>query len=331
LASEKVHFDSQLSASKNLIIKTLQTILGAGGAIGIPLARELKKFDTTIRLASRNPQKVNADDELYVLDATDAQSIDYAVEGSSVVYVTIGFEYRLSVWQKMWPVFMKNVIDACKKHKAKLVFFDNVYMYSADEISFMTEAARIAPPSQKGKVRAKLHEMLTAEFQNPDLDVLIARSADFYGPTLKNSLLSELVVKNFQKKKSAQAFGNLNKIHTYTYTPDAAMATALLGNTPDAYNQVWHVPTTKEKISNKGWVELIAAEMGVKPRVRPIPLWMLKLLGIFIPVMGEFPEMSYQYEQDYIFDSTKFEKRFGIKATPAAEGVKQMLAEFAKK
>lgn len=309
----------------------LQTILGAGGAIGIPLAMELKKYNTTIRLASRNPKKVNDDDELYVLDASDAQSIDFAVEGSVVVYVTIGFEYKLSVWQKVWPTFLKNVIDSCKKHKAKLVFFDNVYMYSAEEIPFMTEEARIAPPSKKGKVRAKLHEMLTAEFQKPDLDVLIARAADFYGPTLKNSLLSELVVKNFQKKKGAQIFGNLNKIHTYTYTPDAAMATALLGNTPDAYNQIWHVPTTKEKISNKGWVELIAAEMGVKLKVSVIPNWMLKLLGIFIPVMAEFPEMSYQYEQDYIFDSTKFEKRFGIKATPAAQGVKQMLAESHKK
>ena len=31
----------------------------------------------------------------------------------------------------------------------------------------------------------------------------------------------------------------------HPYTPDAARAVALLGNTPDAFNQVWHLPTDK--------------------------------------------------------------------------------------
>lgn len=115
-------------------------------------------------------------------------------------------------------------------------------------------------------------------------------------------------------------------MHTYTYTPDAAKATALLGNTPDAYNQTWHLPTTNEKITGKQWIALFAKEMQVKPDYMIIPKWMMKLLGLFIPIMKEFPEMMYQYEQDYIFDSSKFEKRFGIQATSPAEGVKQSVA-----
>ena len=41
----------------------LQTILGAGGAIGNPLAKELTQYTQRIRLVSRNPQKVNPTDE----------------------------------------------------------------------------------------------------------------------------------------------------------------------------------------------------------------------------------------------------------------------------
>ncbi len=33
-----------------------QTILGAGGSIGIELAKELKKYTSDIRLVSRNPK-----------------------------------------------------------------------------------------------------------------------------------------------------------------------------------------------------------------------------------------------------------------------------------
>ena len=207
----------------------MQTILGSGGAIGIPLAKELKKFTNQIRLVSRNPKKVNETDELYPIDVNDITQIDKAIAGSEVVYVVIGFEYKLSVWQKIWPSFMKAVIDACKAHNAKLVFFDNVYMYDKSSMPHMTETSPIHAPSKKGEVRQQLHEMIMNEVEKKNLTALIARSADFYGPDNKSSALNMMVADNFMKGKKAQAFGDINKIHTYTYTPDAAKATALLG------------------------------------------------------------------------------------------------------
>lgn len=308
----------------------MQTILGSGGAIGIPLAKELKKYTNQIRLVSRNPKKINETDELFQIDLNDFSQIDKAIAGSEVVYVVIGFEYKLSVWQKIWPSFMKAVIKACKTHNAKLVFFDNVYMYEKSAIPHMIETSSIHAPSKKGEVRQQLHEMIMNEVEKKNLTALIARSADFYGPDNKNSALNMMVVDNFTKGKKAQAFGNINKIHTYTFTPDAAKATALLGNTLDAYNQVWHVPTTKEKLTNLQWIQLIANELKVEAKIQTIPLWMIKILSLFIPVMKEFPEMIYQYEQDYIFDSAKFEKRFDISATAPKDGIR-ILIENVKK
>ena len=308
----------------------MQTILGSGGAIGIPLAKELKNYTNEIRLLSRNPKKVNESDELFPMDVNNLTQLDAAIAGSEVVYVVIGFEYKLSTWQKTWPSFLDAVIQACKKHHAKLVFFDNIYMYDRSSIPYMTEKSTIHAPSKKGMIRQQLHEMIMREVENKSLQALIARSADFYGPDNKSSALNMMVVDNLLKGKKAQAFGNINCIHTYTYTPDAAKATAILGNTPDAYNQVWHVPTTKEKLSNRQWIELIAEELQVEPKVQTIPRWMIRLLGLFIPVMKEFPEMLYQFEQDYIFDSTKFERRFGIQATPPREGIKEMIKQIRK-
>lgn len=303
----------------------MQTIIGSGGTIGIPLAKELKNFTNRVRLISRNPKKINDSDELSPLDVKNLDRIEKAIAGSEVVYITIGFEYKLSVWQNTWPPFMKAVIDACKKHGAKLVFFDNVYMYAKSAIPFMTESSPLDPPSKKGKVRRQLHEMIMNEVESGGLTALIARSADFYGPDTDKSVLAETAAKNLLKGKKAQAFGNINKIHTYTFTPDAGRATALLGNTPDAYNQVWHVPTTKEKLTTKQWIDLIAEEIDVEPKIQVIPKWMLQLMGLFNATIKEFPEMLYQNEMDYVFDSTKFEKRFGIQATTPAFGVKSMM------
>lgn len=309
----------------------VQTILGSGGGIGIPLARELKNFTDQIRLVSRNPGKVNETDQLFPADMSDPTHIDKAISGSEVVYVTIGFEYKLKVWQNTWPVFMNQVIESCIRHDAKLVFFDNMYMYSKDSVPFMTENATVDPPSKKGKVRKQLREMILNEVEKGKLTALIARAADFYGPDNKNSALKIMVIDNLMKEKKAQVFGSPDKIHTYTYTPDAAKATAILGNTPDAYRQEWHVPTTKEKLTTRQWIEMIARELETEPRIQEVPAFMINLLGIFVPVMREFPELLYQYEQDYIFDSSKFEKRFGITATPPAAGIKKLIENLKKK
>lgn len=303
----------------------LQTILGSGGAISIPLAKELKNYTNQIRLVSRNPKKVNDTDQLFPVDVNDINQIDNAIAGSEVVYITIGFTYNTRIWQKTWPAFMQAVINSCKKHDAKLVFFDNVYMYAPSSIPFMTENSPLSPSSEKGKIRKQLHDMIMNEVEKKNLTALISRSADFYGPDNKNSVLGEAVAKNLLKGKKAQAFGNVQKIHTYTYTPDAAKATAILGNTGDAYNQVWHVPTTKEKLTAMQWIEMVAEELKMEAKVQSVPTWMLRILGLFIPVMKEFPEMMYQYEQDYIFDSSKFEKRFGIVATSPKDGIRSMM------
>ena len=303
----------------------MQTILGSGGSIGVPLARELRQYTGQIRLVSRNPEKVNPTDELFPADFTDFTQIQKAIAGSEVVYVVVGFEYNIKVWRQLWPPFMKAVLDACITHHAKLVFFDNVYMYAESAIPHMTEEAPLQPPSKKGAVRKQLHQMIFDEVEKNSLPALIARSADFYGPDNRNSTLSIMAAENLAKGKKAQAMGKLDKVHTYTYTPDAARATAILGNTADAYNQVWHVPTTGEKLTSRQWIQLIADELNVEPEIQRIPLWMLRAMGLFVPVLREFPEMLYQYENDYIFDSSKFENRFGMKAVAPVDGIKAMV------
>ena len=265
---------------------------------------------------------MNETDELFPVDVNDRSQISKAIAGSEVVYVTIGFEYKLKVWQRTWPPFLQEVINACKTHNAKLVFFDNVYVYAKSAIPHMSEDSPIQPPSKKGEIRKQLHEMIMNEVEKNSLTALIARAADFYGPDNKSSALTIMVADNLIRGKKAQAFGDINKIHTYTYTPDAAKATAILGNTPDAYNQVWHVPTTNEKLTNLQWIQLIAKELNVQAKIQPVPEWLQHVMGLFIPIMKEFPEMLYQYEQDYIFDNSKFEKRFGIKAIAPEEGVR---------
>lgn len=308
--------------------KAMQTILGAGGPVGNALARELRNFTSEVRLVSRKPERVDPADHLVKADLLRTKEVLTAVEGSKVVYLTAGLPYDHEIWQKDWPVIMNNVIKACEKFSAKLVFFDNVYMYGKQEIPHMTEASSIDPPSKKGTVRAQIAEKLLQRVETGDLKALIARSADFYGPGCKdNSVLVETVFKPLSTGKKANWLGKADKVHAFTYVPDAAKATALLGNSEAAYGKVWHLPTASNPPSGKEWVEMIARELQVKPRYREVPEWMVRLMGWFMPVMKETVEMIYQYDRDYIFDSSKFEVAYGLGPTPYSEGIKRVVEQ----
>jgi nucleoside-diphosphate-sugar epimerase len=303
----------------------MQTILGAGGATGIVLAKELRNYTDHIRLVSRKPIRVNIDDELFPADLLNALEVEAAVTGSMVVYLTAGLEYNAKIWKRDWPVLMSNVINACLKAKARLVFLDNVYMYAANEIPFMTERSKVDSPSEKGKVRAAVQNMLLLAVKEQGLQALIARSADFYGPDVKNSPLNISVVDEFRKGKRAFWQVNTSKVHSFTYVPDIGKSLALLGNTPNVYGEVWHLPTSSEKLNGKDFIDMIAAEMNLEPRYYIFSRLMMQLLGLVVPILKELKEMAYQYDRDYFFDSSKFEKRFSYKPIRYAEGIKQML------
>jgi nucleoside-diphosphate-sugar epimerase len=304
----------------------MQTILGAGGAIGNELAKALPKYSKEIRLVSRNPKRVNETDELFKADITKSEDVIKAVEGSEIVYLTVGLPYNTNLWQITWPLIMKNVIEACRVNKAKLVFFDNIYMYDPTNLDPITEEHPINPSSKKGKVRADIAQMIWDAVRKDGIKALIARSSDFYGPSIKNtSVLTETVFKPLSKGKKASWMGSAKFRHSYTYTVDAGKATALLGNTSDAYGQVWHLPTAPDPFTGKEWSEIIAKQLGVTPKYRVVNKFLVRIIGIFVPIMKEMVEMMYQYDRHYVFNSNKFEKRFDFKPTPYLEGIKEIV------
>ncbi len=307
-----------------------QTILGAGGAIGIELAKALTTYTTDIRLVSRSPKKVNPNDELFVADLTNREDVFKAVAGSEIVYVTVGFAYNINVWQKLWPPFIRNVIDACIQHHAKLVFFDNIYAIGGDHVKHITEESPISPCSKKGEIRAELDKLILDAIEKRKLNAIIARSADFFSEVKGNSMSMNLIYDNLIKGKKAQWLCDAGKVHSMSYTPDLAKGTAILGNTPDAYNQIWNLPTDSEKITGDGWINLFAREMNASNKYQVLPNWLIKVLGLFIPIMKELPEMNYQYDRDYFFDSSKFNKRFNYTPTKNAIAVKQTVEQLTK-
>jgi nucleoside-diphosphate-sugar epimerase len=303
-----------------------QIILGAGGSVGKALAKELKNYTNEIFLFSRNPKKVNEGDTLVKGSLLDTAQTVNALQNIDVAYLVVGLPYETKIWERDWMKLALNVLDGCIQHNVALVFLDNVYMYDPACFENLTEEAAIKSVSKKGAVRAAIANLLLEEMNREDIKIIIARSADFYGKDVAQSMFNEVIVKRILAGKKANWFIDTNKKHSLTLVDDAAKAIALLGNTNSAYNQVWHLPTDKAYTANE-LVQKISVIMDKPAKLQVASRKFISFLKWFIPAVKESEELLYQFERDYVFNSSKFQNTFGIKPTPIQKGLEEMIME----
>lgn len=302
----------------------MQTVLGSNGQIGQEIAKELyKNYTKDIRLVSRKPHKIHDTDEVVPADLMKYEDTLKAIEGSDVVYFAVGLPADSEMWEKRFPVMMENVIKACAETHSKLAFFDNTYMYEKNA-NVQTESSPFVPVGRKSKARAKMAEMLLTAMKEGKIEALIGRAPEFYGPDLTQSITNSLVFNRVKTDKKAIIPISASVLRTLIWTPDASRALALLGNTPDAFGQTWHLPTDKS-VTYKKLIEITEEVTGKNIKYTVLPMWAFKIGSLFNGQVKELMELLPRYKYNNIFNSDKFKKRFPeFKVTTYKEGIQQV-------
>jgi nucleoside-diphosphate-sugar epimerase len=312
--------------------RPLHTILGANGAVGRALSAELTAQGVRLRQVARTPKAESPSDETMAADLLDAAVTMQAVRGSDVVYLLAGLPYSTAVWQAQWPRVMQNVIDACAREGARLVFFDNVYPYGAVS-GVMTEDTPFNPCSRKGEIRAAIATTLLDAMRARQLEAMIVRSADFYYPGSAGAttgMLNAVIFDRIAAGRTAQWLGSADVVHSFTWTPDIARSLAFLSSRHDAYGQTWHALTSAEERTGRDFARLACERMRRPVAIQNAGRTMVRLLSLVQPALREQVEMLYQFEQPYRFSSRKLEAYSGLTPTSYAEGADTVLGVGAR-
>lgn len=276
---------------------------------------------------SRHPGKVNDTDTLFEANLLDADRTAKAVEGSDIVYFTVGLPMDTAMWERDFPVITKNVIDACTQHRAKLVFFDNTYMYPQNGTP-LTEESPFAQVGRKGAVRAKMAEMVLEAMAKQSLNAVICRAPEFYGPGKTQSITNALIFHKIKQGKTLQVLISDQTLRSLIWTPDASKATALIGNTPDAYGQTWHLPCDNNRLTYKQFIALASEVYDRELHYKVVSRWILDLGAVFNKRLKELQELLPRYAQNNIFESGKFRQRFPeFEVTTYREGMEIIKSE----
>jgi len=306
----------------------MQTILGANGQIAEELTKELyRNYTKDIRLVSRNPKQIHGTDQLFPANLLDAQATEKAVEGSEIAYLTVGLPMNAQLWEDQFPAMLKNTIEACKKHRVKLVFFDNTYMY-AKTSEPQTEESAFVPTGRKSRVRAEMAALLLREMDRKTLDAVICRAPEFYGPNKTQSITNSFVFRNIQQNRDLKVPISDHTKRTLIWAPDASRATALIGNTPDAYHQTWHLPCDDSRPTYRELIDLASKIYGQEFAYSVVKMWQFKLGGLSKKKLRELWELLPRYQYDNLFISDKFKAKFpDFNITTFGNGITQIRNE----
>ncbi len=303
-------------------------VLGTG-AIGRAVAEELVKRGESVRMVNRSGKMDEAPNgvEMVASNLYDPAKVKEVTLGAKVVYQSAQPDY--TEWAEKFPSLQKSIIDGLTGSGIKLVLVENLYMYGESNGKPMTEDTPHNPHTRKGKTRDEMSNAAFAAHRAGKLRVTAGRGSDFFGPWgLATAAMGERTFYPLLNGKPAQLIGNIDVPHTHTYIPDFGKALVILGERSEADGQAWHVPNDNPRVTQREMVKVIAAEIGIEPKMSTMGKTMVWIGGLFIPEAKESVEMMYEFDQPFIVDSSRFEKTFGMKAILMKEAIKETVAWY---
>jgi nucleoside-diphosphate-sugar epimerase len=309
-------------------------LLGATGAIGESIAAELRKRNESYRVVGRDRASLDRAfgsdplTEIVTWNPDDASSVRAALRGADTAVYLIGVPYNHF---ELHPVLMRQMLDAASAEGvSQMLLVGTVYPYGRPQQTPAREDHPREPHTFKGKMRKQQEDLLLEADAAGKIRGTVLRLPDFYGPRVKNSFLDG-VFNAAAKGGTANLIAPIDRPHQFVYVPDVGPVVLDLLQRPEAYGRWWHLagegtPSIEEIVAMVGQLA------GTPIKTRTAGLGMLRLIGLFQPVMRELVEMNYLLTDPFIMDDSALRTLLGnVKTTPLREGLRQSLEAARRK
>ena len=208
-----------------------------------------------------------------------------------------------------------------------MLLIGTVYPYGRPQTTPVTEDHLRNPHTFKGKMRKEQEDILFAAHAAGRIEACELRLPDFYGPGVDKSFLWMAFVAAKHGGR-AQLVGPIDKPHQFVFVPDVGPVVTRLLQTEGAWGKTWHFAgsgtTTQREL-----VEKIFAAAGKPIRMMVAGKTVLRLMGLFNPLMREMVEMHYLLTEPVLLDDGRLEKLLGgLERTSYEEGIRRTLAEM---
>jgi nucleoside-diphosphate-sugar epimerase len=296
-------------------------VVGAG-QVGAEVVRSLSALGHEVVVATRSGSGPDLPGVRRVaVNATDSAELIQLTKGADALYNCVNPLYHR--WLTDWPPIAESLLATAEATGAGYVILGNLYVYGEPH-GPLTESSAETPSSAKAKVRLKLWRDALAAHRAGRIRATELRASDYFGPGSRDqSHLGDRFMPNLLAGKPVRLPGDPDQPHSWSYVRDVATALVTAGLHDRSWGRVWHAPTAPPMTYRQMAVRVHElAGTPAPPKVGSIPQWVIDLMGLAVPMMGEIKHVRYQFDRPFVIDSTAFQQTFGVEPTPIDEALK---------
>lgn len=308
-------------------------LFGATGVIGQSIACALRTREIPYRVVGRSQnslQKIFGHDPLAEI-ATWNPDIPNSVKAAATGIETLIYMVGVNYWQfELHPALMRKTLDGAIAAGVKnIILVGTVYSYGRPQINPVRENHPRHPHTFKGRMRKEQEDLVMQAHAEGRINATVLRLPDFYGPGVNASLLHHLA-ETAVHGGTADMIGPIDIPHEFVFVLDVGPVVAKLMQTPEAFGTTWNLagagaPTQRELVAE------MEQQTGTQLKLRILGKTMLRLIGLFNPLMREMAEMHYLMTDPLIMDDSALQQLIGpIHKTPYEQGIAQTLAALEK-
>jgi nucleoside-diphosphate-sugar epimerase len=247
--------------------------------------------------------------------AADASSSAKMVElasGAVAIYNCANPAYHR--WPTDWPPIARALLIAAERSGAVLATVSNLYGYGPVS-GPMTEDLPLIATGPKGRARARMWRDALAAHNAGSVRATEVRASDYVAPG-PSSHLGDRVVPRLLAGKSVAVLKSADTPHTWTTVKDVARLLVEVASDQRGLGRAWHVPSNPPRTQREAVGDLCRVAGVDSVRVSEHPALLMRALGLVNPLIRELTEVSYQFENPFVLDSTAAQRTFGLTPTP---------------
>ena len=257
-------------------------------------------------------------------DASDAHLMAELAQGATAIHNCANPAYHR--WATDWPPIATSLLAAAEVSGAVLTTVSNLYGYGPVD-GALHEDLPLAAQGVKGRTRAQMWDHALDAHRAGRARVTEVRGSDYLcaGP---GSHMGDRVTPRVLQGKNVSVLKSADMPHTWTSVDDVARLLVTVASDERAWGRPWHVPSNAPRTQREVVADLCAAAGVARVTVREHAPALMRALGLVNPVLREFREVSYQFEQPFVMDSSAAQRTFGLTPSPWPDVVASLVAAY---
>ncbi len=301
-------------------------ILGINGRIGSHAARAFVAAGWEVTGFGRSNKRPIAGVRFAAGNSDSVEDMRAAIGDARVVVNALNPSYDEWDGGRMEALHAR-VLEAMGTDGKTMLFVGNIYNYGPSNRRVTPDLVQDGT-SGKARIRQRSERLLQDAAQRGDVQVIILRAGDFYGPDSAGTWFDLAMLREADKGKLA-LMGRPGVGHAWAYLPDLGRAFEKLAWHRSELGAFENFHFAGNFVTPEAMSAAIQRAAPTRLKVSYFPRFVFSLMGLVNPIMREVAKMGYLWDHPMELADPRLDAILGEGfATPFEQAVSASIAEL---